>query len=851
MNSTRPQFPQGQLICPLHPPEPIKGVCLAKGSCENRFLCRHCRRTHDNNHLNLYEELEELLNGNLAGDIMKGFAGIMNNIENQNVQSNRNIQRLGKQVETLFDRIQQFVSQKLTQTKHAILEDIQSKFTVNNHKIKNAILKAQEDLETSFMNASNQSFRSIPSLENLVHVICSTDSLRQSLAEDPSLDSKSINELAEKYLDPPTLNLMLKNVQSSFEGVCQDITDKLLSKRVMENKVPKNNNFSEVGRALNQDLKQRGFQRSEEVIELPQEPQTMSFTNSPFAKFSFAQLKNQGNGLGFAPNPNLLKDVSNQAGSKSPVKPFGNKSPSKIFLNDFGSNNTDSNNSFLKQQNQATQSPFLKSQPQFSFNSQFQAEETPITPISEGSKLQTIPGFATTNFSLSKPSPTRSHKSSSFFQNRLGFNDILTNARSGRSSTMKGDIMNSNNSLYQGQEENSFHSMQLENEGRRSSKSPVPKHGAQDLLKIFQKADQNASSGDPLNQPLMKLSQNPIEIDDDPVTPTVSKSALINDPRKRQITPQKSSRGTSLKRSGEVVEFERSINTRHKQILFGAMIHISSRNQLITAGSEGMIKIWDLQKNQNIYSFTAHKGEIFRLFYIEEKDMLVSSGLDNLVYVWDCRNQYKQVSYFKRHAGPVYALEYLPDQNSVVSGGEDSHLRFWTVENGKEGSPMKTSDLKIGSLCYIKKSKRLAVGLDNGSINLVGVTGTNKKLLYTLKGHSQYVFNLVYNEENNILVSGSEDGYARLWRLYPERGECVKEFGMKNKMIRSLVVFSERDLVITNHTDNFIRVWKTSSGENVAKYSDKSFGESLIRVKNSNKILTGNSSEIKIWSVNY
>jgi len=813
MNQTRIQ---SHIVCPLHPSEPIKGVCLAKESCDNRFLCRHCRRTHDNNHLNLYEELEELLNGNLAGDIMRGFNEILNNINNQQIQSNKNVQRLGKQVDTLFDRIQQFISQKLNQTRHAILEDIRSKFTVDHNKLKQTVVKAQDDLESSFNNAASQGFRSIPGLDNLVHVICSTDTLRQSISQDPSLDSKSINDLADRYLDPSTLNLLLKNVQSSFEGVCQDITDKLFTKQILDsNNMGRNKNFSENGRSLNQEMNS-GVGDS---MNLETHQQKNFFTNSPFAKFSFAQLNNQGNGLNFAPNPNLLKDGGNQ---------LGNKSPSRLFLNDFGNNN----NSFTNQN--AGQSPFLKAQ--VSFAPQVEVNETP--GASEGPKLQTIPGFASTNFSLAKPSPGRA-LNNNFFQNQ---DTQSTGAggsflRSGRSSTMKGEI-SSNNSLFQPLAENSFHNMQLER-----SKSPIQKHAAQDLLKIFQKVD----SGNPS----MKTPQGPIEIDDDPATPTVSKSALVNDPRKRQVTPQKAFRNQGFRKSGEVVEFEKVLHTQHKQIMSGAMVHISSRNQLITGGSEGQIKIWDLHKSQMVQSINAHKGEIFKLLYIEEKDMLVSSGLDNCVKVWDCRNNLQQVSYFRRHAGPVYAVEYIPDLNCIVSGGEESFLKFWTVENAKETPHMKTSDLKIGSLCYIRKSKRLAVGFDTGDINIIVLNGQNKKLAYALKGHNQYVFHLVYVEDANILVSGSDDGFVRFWKLHADRGECVKEFGVKNKIIKGIAVFSEKDLVVTNHSDNQVRVWNSSSGEPVAKHSDKSFGENLIRIKNSNKILTGNSNEVKLWSINY
>jgi WD40 repeat protein len=64
-------------------------------------------------------------------------------------------------------------------------------------------------------------------------------------------------------------------------------------------------------------------------------------------------------------------------------------------------------------------------------------------------------------------------------------------------------------------------------------------------------------------------------------------------------------------------------------------------NKLITAGSEGYLKFWDLNKQDNealLFTTYAHKGPINSVSLSENDERVVSGGSDYLVKVWKSSN---------------------------------------------------------------------------------------------------------------------------------------------------------------------------------------------------------------------
>jgi len=351
--------------------------------------------------------------------------------------------------------------------------------------------------------------------------------------------------------------------------------------------------------------------------------------------------------------------------------------------------------------------------------------------------------------------------------------------------------------------------------GANRKKVSESKYTSQELLKYFKMADQE--HGEPENPRLNKYSRG------------------------------KESRSYS-KRS-QILEFVDQVTTNANQIMMNGLAYSPSTESLFVAEKQGTIEVVDPQNLKSAGLAKGHETEICCILYVPEKDVLLSADADGLINVWDCQSEFKISRRFARHNKAVLALDYLPDSELVVSGGDDERIRLWHIKTLKELQALPTQNSKIGSLCKLGNSKRIAVGFDKGIINIIRVEPT-RKVDFSITAHGKYVLGLKYLKEPGVLVSGSEDGFIKMWKIHELKAEFLFKISAEGPIIRSFLVLEHRDLLIGNYSDKYLRFYRLSTGDQLEEHFDKTFGEGMIALENTNQIATGNGSEIKFWALN-
>jgi len=352
-------------------------------------------------------------------------------------------------------------------------------------------------------------------------------------------------------------------------------------------------------------------------------------------------------------------------------------------------------------------------------------------------------------------------------------------------------------------------------QGANKKKGSEPKYTSQELLKYFKMADQEHGE--------------------------------FENPRSNKYSRGKESRSYS-KRS-QILEFFDQVATNSNQIMMSGLAYSPSTESLFVAEKQGNIEVVDAQNLKSAGLAKAHETEICCILYVPEKDVLLSADTNGLINIWDCKSEFKIARSFKRHTKAVLALDYLPDLELVVSGGDDERIRLWGIKTLRELQALPTPKSKIGSLCKLGNSKRIAVGFDKGIINIITVEPT-RKLDFSITAHGKYVLGLRYLSEPGVLVSGSDDGFIKMWRIHELKAEFLFKISQEGPSIRSFLVFENRNLLIGNYSDGHLRLYRLSTGEKLEEHFDKTYGEGMIALENTNQIVTGNGSEIKFWTLN-
>ena len=235
--SSHPQ-PIQSLYCLQHG-EPVKGICFFNGKCEDRLMCRNCRKTHDSNHLNYYEELDDLLHGDLIDGLKNYLESIINSLDNLNNTYENNSGLLISQIDYLVKEIQTSILKKLTQTKDMLMDNLNKK-TQKNNTLK---LQVASDLNTmmlSFNNAISSKFNPPLVAEEMVQAICKAQALRENLENDPEVQSLQIPDLSISNLVVTKAANSFQQMKATLDQICQDIeTGFITSNSAKQASIPK------------------------------------------------------------------------------------------------------------------------------------------------------------------------------------------------------------------------------------------------------------------------------------------------------------------------------------------------------------------------------------------------------------------------------------------------------------------------------------------------------------------------------------------------------------------------------------------------------------------------------------
>ena len=230
---------------------------------------------------------------------------------------------------------------------------------------------------------------------------------------------------------------------------------------------------------------------------------------------------------------------------------------------------------------------------------------------------------------------------------------------------------------------------------------------------------------------------------------------------------------------------------------------------MLTGSDDYLIKVWCARTGRLINTFRGHQNVVTEMSLNTENTLLASSSMDGTVRVWDLQtgepkavlpgnpnNAKKSITGVKFSPSPIPEIRYL------ASIGEDGVCRLYRWDrnsltfnkapfliDGKQGGRDNITcftfnatgscfafSTKEGFVCIYSTfqppvgwDKNLQLSLSHLSRNDEGSPNNIKwgapKLICQFTAHNASISTLSYNHDGTELLTGAEDGTAKLWRF--------------------------------------------------------------------------------------
>ncbi|GMF19212.1 unnamed protein product [Phytophthora lilii] len=246
------------------------------------------------------------------------------------------------------------------------------------------------------------------------------------------------------------------------------------------------------------------------------------------------------------------------------------------------------------------------------------------------------------------------------------------------------------------------------------------------------------------------------------------------------------------------------------------------KNQLVTAGRNLLLRVWDLDTFKCVRTIKAHETPVLAMGFDPSGTLLATGGSDRAVKVFDVDKGFCTHN-FRGHAGIVTLVKFHPDpaRLSLVSASDDATVRVWDLYTQKQVACIQGHMSLVTSVAFSEDGyTMLSAGRDK-VVNFWDLR--DQKLSKTVLVHEAVeglvvvpsTFKCVTNAAGKTqdakaiyFLTAGETGSLRLWRS--SGSACETVFTQKSDASSSLTYTDmllsavRREVVVVTSEQNFL-----------------------------------------------
>ncbi|NET16916.1 MAG: hypothetical protein F6K08_30925, partial [Okeania sp. SIO1H6] len=284
------------------------------------------------------------------------------------------------------------------------------------------------------------------------------------------------------------------------------------------------------------------------------------------------------------------------------------------------------------------------------------------------------------------------------------------------------------------------------------------------------------------------------------------------------------------------------INTNHSWI--DSWVFSPNGQQLITAGRDGIIRIWDFQANQFPVKKFLGKDRVWSFSFSPVSSLLATAEDDGNTHLWNLNGTKVRTFSGSRQSNLVPKVIFSLDGQQLATMKGYSIVRLWNL-NGKKLAESKPSQGQIVGVGFSQDSNFLLTTVkEDGTVHLWNQEGKSLKTFSAPQSHIQQVS---LSPDGSLLATLEEEGTSHLWDW---SGKSLAELKGHTGRIDKVIFSPDGKLLATAGREGTARLWDLD-GKELAQFKGYANGAMEVSFSPDGKLLAtaGLGGIAKLWDI--
>src|SRR5262249_42393349 len=273
---------------------------------------------------------------------------------------------------------------------------------------------------------------------------------------------------------------------------------------------------------------------------------------------------------------------------------------------------------------------------------------------------------------------------------------------------------------------------------------------------------------------------------------------------------------------------------------------------LASAGSDPVVRLWDLNTRQEVKSFRGHKNWISSVAFGPRGHLLASAGVDQTILIWELSGREATPPTFG-HQRAVECVAVSPDGKLLVSGSMDHTAKIWDVATGAERRTLTGHTGDVSAVGFAAAGRVVVSGSRDHTLRWWDpASGKQIRSIERPNSYGMPALTVTPDGKRVLVWVSPQNGPSEIY-VFDADGKRLKNFAGHDQEVGCLAFSPDGDLVALGDLSGSVRIWQVDKAERLGGDlpAHPAIGDLIFVRDNDRKLLVtgGEDGEVKLWAL--